>query len=70
LLDPLGHGHAQVGGGDAARDEAELGVVDQVADDGGVVVRCSAPCSLLVVVQCSGPAVPDEPDPSFAVFTP
>jgi hypothetical protein len=42
LLDALGHGDAQVGHGDAARGEAELGVVEQVADDGGVVVRCHA----------------------------
>jgi len=47
LLDPLGDGHAQVGDGDAVLGEAELGVFDQVADDGGVVVRChgAAPCS-------------------------
>jgi hypothetical protein len=39
LLDPLGHGDPQVGDGDAGLGEAEFGVVDQVADDGGVVVR-------------------------------
>jgi hypothetical protein len=37
LLDPLGHGHAQVGHGGAVVGEAELGVLDQVADDGGVL---------------------------------
>jgi hypothetical protein len=40
LLDPLVHGHAQVSHGDAVVGEAQLGVLDQVADDGGVVVRC------------------------------
>jgi hypothetical protein len=40
LLDPLGDGHPQVGDRDAGVGEAELGVLDQVADDGGVVVRC------------------------------
>jgi hypothetical protein len=34
LLDPLGDRHAQVGDGDAGVGEAQLGVVDQVADDG------------------------------------
>jgi hypothetical protein len=38
LLDPLGHGHPQVGHGDAVVGEADLGVLDQVAGDGGVVV--------------------------------
>jgi hypothetical protein len=55
LLNPLGHRHPQVGDGDAARGEAQLGVVDQVADDGGVVVRCHHVCSLLVLIQRSGP---------------
>src|SRR4029453_5470769 len=48
LLDPLGHGRPHVRDGDAVIREAELGVVDQVADDGGVVVRChgaASPCS-------------------------
>src|SRR5215218_4270556 len=45
LLDPLGDGDPEVGDGDACIGEADLGVLDQVADDGGVVVRChnSAP---------------------------
>jgi hypothetical protein len=47
LLDPLGHRHPQVGHGDAAVGEAQLGIVDQVADDGGVVVGCHNRCSLL-----------------------
>jgi hypothetical protein len=38
LLDALGDRDAQVGDGDAVVGEAELGVLDQVADDGGVVV--------------------------------
>src|SRR5215218_1620193 len=42
LLDTLGHGHPEVGDGDAVVGEADLGVVGQVADDGGVVVRCHA----------------------------
>jgi hypothetical protein len=42
LLDPLGDGHAQVGHWDAGVGEAELGVLDQVADDGGVVVLAQA----------------------------
>jgi len=46
----LGDGDPQVGHGDAARGEAQLGVVDQVADDGGVVVRCHNTCSFLVVL--------------------
>jgi hypothetical protein len=48
LLDPLGHRDPQVGDGDAARGEAEIGVLDQVADDGGVVVGCHNRCSLLL----------------------
>src|SRR5215218_8461003 len=40
LLDALGHGDPEVGDGDAVVGEADLGVLDQVADDGGVVVRC------------------------------
>jgi hypothetical protein len=35
LLDALGDRDVQVGYGDAVLGEAELGVVDQVADDGG-----------------------------------
>ena len=35
LLDPLGDGHPQVGDGDAVVGEAELGVLNQVADDDG-----------------------------------
>jgi hypothetical protein len=31
LLDPLGHGHPEVGDGDAVLGEADLGVLDQVA---------------------------------------
>jgi hypothetical protein len=42
LLDALGDGDPQVGHGDAVLGEAELGVLDEVADDGGVVVRCHA----------------------------
>ena len=49
LLDPLGDRDPQVGDGDAVVGEAELGVVDQVADDGGVVVRCHDSCSLLLL---------------------
>jgi pimeloyl-ACP methyl ester carboxylesterase len=45
LLDPLGDRHPQVGHGGAGVGEAELGVLDQVADDGGVVVRCQTLCS-------------------------
>jgi hypothetical protein len=47
LLDALSHRHPQVGHGDPRAGEAEFGVLDQVADDGGVVVRChgaAAPC--------------------------
>jgi hypothetical protein len=46
LLDALGHGHPEVGHGDAVSGEADLGVLDEVADDGGVIVRCmsSTPC--------------------------
>jgi hypothetical protein len=44
LLDALGDGDPQVGDGDAGVGEADLGVVDQVADDGGVVVRCHDRC--------------------------
>src|SRR5215211_7212422 len=40
LLDALGDGDPQVGDGGAGVDEADFGVLDQVADDGGVVVRC------------------------------
>jgi hypothetical protein len=40
LLDALGDRDPQVGDGGAGVGEAQLGVVDQVADDGGVVVRC------------------------------
>src|SRR5829696_4611738 len=46
LLDPLGHRDPQVGHGDAGVGEAELGILDQVADDGGVVVRCHESYSL------------------------
>jgi hypothetical protein len=46
LLDPLGHGDPQVCDGDAGVGEAEFGVLDQVADDGGVVVRCHESYSL------------------------
>jgi hypothetical protein len=35
LLDPLGDRDPQVGDGDAGVGEAQLGVLDQVADDGG-----------------------------------
>jgi hypothetical protein len=45
LLDALGDRDPQVGDGDAGVGEAEFGVVDQVADDGGVVVRCQTLCS-------------------------
>jgi hypothetical protein len=48
LLDPLGNRDPQVGHGDAARGEAEFRIVDQVADDGGVVVRCHNRCSFLL----------------------
>src|SRR5215213_5126347 len=40
LLDALGHGDPQVGDRDAGVGEAQLGGVDQVAGDGGLVV-CS-----------------------------
>jgi hypothetical protein len=53
LLDALGHGDPQVGDGDAGVGEAGFGVVDQVADDGGVVVRCHCDCSLLLVLLVS-----------------
>jgi hypothetical protein len=46
LLDALGDRDAKVGHGDAGVGEAELGIVDQVADDGGVVVRCHESYSL------------------------
>jgi hypothetical protein len=42
LLDALGDRDPEVGDGDAGVGEADLGVLDQVADDGGVVVRCRA----------------------------
>jgi hypothetical protein len=45
LLDPLGDRDLQVGHGDAVVGEADLGVLDQVADDGGVVVRCHLLCA-------------------------
>jgi hypothetical protein len=48
LLDSLGDGDAQVGDGDAGVGEADFGVLDEVADDGGVVVRCHRRCSLLL----------------------
>jgi hypothetical protein len=35
LLDALGDGHSEVGDGGAGVGEAEFGVVDQVAGDGG-----------------------------------
>jgi hypothetical protein len=35
LLDPLGDRHAQVRDGGAGVGEAQFGVVNQVADDGG-----------------------------------
>jgi hypothetical protein len=52
LLDPLGDRHPQIGHGDAVVGEADLGVLDQVADDGGVVIRCHA--SLLLRVADAG----------------
>src|SRR4029453_12615982 len=55
LLTPLSDGDPQVGDGGAGVGEADLGVFDQVADDGGVVVRCHLFCSLLVLFQRSGP---------------
>jgi hypothetical protein len=45
LLDPLGHGDAQVGHGDAVVGEAQLGVVDQVPT---MVVWLSAAMVLLL----------------------
>src|SRR5215207_2932059 len=47
LLDALGHGDAEVGDGGAGVGEADLGGVDQVAGDGGLVVGCHWLCSLL-----------------------
>jgi hypothetical protein len=44
-MDPGGsriYGHPHIGHGDAVVGEPELGVLDQVADDSGVVVRCHA----------------------------
>jgi hypothetical protein len=52
LLDPLGDRQPQVGDGDAGVGEAELGVVDQVADDGGVTCFCQ----LLSMLTAIGPA--------------
>src|SRR5215207_3201894 len=40
VLDALGDGDAQVGDRGAGVGEAELGVLDQVAGDGGLVVGC------------------------------
>jgi hypothetical protein len=40
LLDPLGHAHPKVCQRDAVVGEAQFGVLDQVADNGGVNVRC------------------------------
>jgi hypothetical protein len=48
LLDPLGDRDPEVRDGDAVVGEAEFGVLDQVADDGGVVVRWHVRCSLLL----------------------
>src|SRR5215212_11001665 len=45
LLEALGHGDPQVGDRDAGIGEAELGGVDQVAGDGGLVVCCHALCA-------------------------
>jgi hypothetical protein len=52
LLDPLGHGDPQVGHGDAVVGEADLGVLDEVVDDG---VWLSAPTwtpSIVRLVVC------------------
>jgi hypothetical protein len=46
LLDPLGDGHPQVGDRDAGVGEAELGVLDQVADDGWSCTGCRFPARL------------------------
>src|SRR4029453_6777442 len=54
--DELGDGDAEVGDGDAGVGEADLGVLDQVADDGGVVVRCHAWLSLRWLVLVSAPS--------------
>jgi hypothetical protein len=54
LLDALGDSHAQVGHGDAVCGEAELGVLDQVADDGGVVVGCHLLVLLVLPVAIAG----------------
>src|SRR5829696_4628444 len=54
LLDALGDGHPQVGDGGAVVGEADLGVVDQVADDDGVVVCCHRCCSSLVLLLAGG----------------
>jgi hypothetical protein len=51
--DPLGDGHPEVGDGDAALGEADLGVLDQVAD-GGVVVRCDLFLLLVLPVVDAG----------------
>src|SRR4030095_10639968 len=55
LLDPLGDRDPQVGDGDAGLREADLGVLDQVADDGGVVVRCHAHVLLARADSAFGP---------------
>jgi hypothetical protein len=49
LLDALGDRHPQVGHGGAVVGEAQLWVLDQVADDGGVVVACHQILSVLVL---------------------
>src|SRR5215218_10568932 len=60
LLDALGDGDPQVGDGDAGVGEAQLGGVDEVAGDGGLVVRCH----LLLPISCcwlafgAGPLAP------------
>ena len=59
LLDALGDRDPQVGDGGAGVGEAELGVLDQVAGDGGLVVCChhgSLYC-VRVVVSVRGRAV-------------
>src|SRR5215207_5912801 len=53
LLNALGHGHAQVGDRGAGVGEPQLGGLDQVAGDGGLVV-CSHHGSFVVVLLVGG----------------
>src|SRR4029450_5994099 len=53
VLDALGHGDAQVGYRGPGVGEPQLGVLDQVAGDGGLVV-CSHHGSFVVVLRVVG----------------